>query len=158
MRSILFVAMVSVLVLAGCSKETAGYQHIADDDKAMEAAVAKAIATTNDFVVAYRAKKPETKNFFLKKPYPTPNGSQEHMWIEITGEGDGVFSGVVSNDAEETKAVKMGQKVFVKLDEISDWKYEEGKKLIGGYTIRYFVDKMSAAERKAFLQQAGFEL
>src|SRR6185295_15822653 len=118
-------------ILAGCSKEGANYQHVKDDDKAMEAAVAKAISTTNDFVTAFRAKKPETKNFFLKKPYPTPGGSQEHMWIEINGEGDGVFSGTVANEAEETKSVKMGQKVFVKLDEISDWKYEDGKKLIG---------------------------
>jgi uncharacterized protein YegJ (DUF2314 family) len=157
MRSILFVVV--AFVLMGCSnKEGANYQHVEDDDKAMEAAVTKAMATTNDFVTAFRAHEPGTKNFCLKKPYPTPGGSHEHMWIEITNEDDGIFAGTVANEAEETKAVKMGQKVFVKLDEISDWKYEAGKKLIGGYTIRYFVEKMSAAERKAFLEQAGLEL
>ena len=160
MRLVLLTLALFFSILTACSPREAGnYQHVADGDKAMEAAVAKAVATTNDFVTAYRAKKPGAKNFFLKKPYPTPSGSVEHMWIEITAEGDdGVFAGIISNNAEETKKVKLGQKVFVRLDEISDWKYEDGKKLIGGYTIRYFLDKMSPAERKEFLEQSGFEL
>ena len=159
MRSLLTLAL-AITLLAACSKSDSGnYVHVADDDKAMEAAVAKAVATTNDFVTAFRAQKTGTKNFYLKKPYETPGGSVEHMWIEIKNEGDGgVFTGIVSNEAEETTKVKMGQQVFVRLNEISDWKYEDGKKLIGGYTIRYFVDKMSPAERKQFLEQNGLEL
>jgi uncharacterized protein YegJ (DUF2314 family) len=125
---------------------------------AMEAAVKQAQDTVQDFLIAYRAQKPETKNFFVKKPYPTPRGSFEHMWIEVKGEADGVFEGVVSNDAEETKAVKVGQTVKVKTNEISDWKYEDGKKLMGGYTIRYFIKKMSPSERAAFLKEQGLEL
>jgi uncharacterized protein YegJ (DUF2314 family) len=157
----LFVTLALTLTLVfGCSRssDSDNYVHVADDDKEMEAAIAKAVATTNEFMTAFRAQKPATKNFCLKKPYPTPAGSSEHMWIEITAEGDGVFKGTVANNAEETTKVKLGQEVFVRLDEISDWKYEDGKKLVGGYTIRYFLNKMSAEERKKVLEQSGFEL
>ena len=80
------------------------------------------------------------------------------MWIEVTDEHDGVIQGIVNNEAEETDEVKFGQKVSLKITEISDWKYLDGKKLIGGYTIRYFLDKMSPEEREAFLKEAGYEL
>jgi uncharacterized protein YegJ (DUF2314 family) len=160
MRPLFLALAFTVTLCIGCSRsgDTENYVHVADDDKEMEAAVAKAVATTNDFMTAFRAQKQGTKNFCLKKPYPTPNGSSEHMWIEISAEGDGVFKGTVANKAEETTKVKMGQQVFVRLDEISDWKYEEGGKIVGGYTIRYFLNKMSPQERKKVLEQSGFEL
>ena len=56
------------------------------------------------------------------------------------------------------EAVKFGQTVSVKLNEISDWKYLDDKRLIGGYTIRYFYDRMSQDEKKIFLQEAGFAI
>ncbi len=64
----------------------------------------------------------------------------------------------VANEAEETREVKIGQIVSLKGSEISDWKYQDGRKLIGGYTIKYFVDRMSPKELETFLKQAGFEL
>ena len=160
MRALFFSFALMLSLVFGCSRsgDSENYVHVADDDKEMEAAIAKAVATTNEFMTAFRAQKPGTENFYLKKPYPTPEGSSEHMWIEITGEGDGVFKGTIANKAEETTKVKMGQEVFVRLDEISDWKYEDGKKLVGGYTIRYFLNKMSAEERKKTLEESGFEL
>jgi uncharacterized protein YegJ (DUF2314 family) len=159
MRSSL-IALIALVSFVACSKpkEGANYVHVKDDDAAMEAAIKKAQETVDEFVTAFRAQKGGTKNFFVKKPYPTPGGSYEHMWIEVTAEGDGVFKGAIANEAEETRQVKLGQKVSVKANEISDWKYEDGKKLIGGYTIRYFVNKMSPSEREAFLKQSGLEL
>jgi uncharacterized protein YegJ (DUF2314 family) len=124
----------------------------------MNAAIEKAQSTVGDFVKAFHEQKAGTKDYYVKKPYGTPGGGKEHMWIEVTKEENGVMQGTVANEAEETREVKMGQAVSLKVSEISDWKYQEGKKLIGGYTIRYFVDKMSPKEREAFLKEAGFEL
>jgi uncharacterized protein YegJ (DUF2314 family) len=76
----------------------------------------------------------------------------------VTGEKNGTIEGTIANDAEETRLVKMGQKVSLNISEISDWKYQDGKKLIGGFTIRYFVNKMPPKEREAFLKEEGFEL
>jgi uncharacterized protein YegJ (DUF2314 family) len=148
------------LALVGCSrtKEGDNYTHVETDDAAMNAAITKAKATVNEFVQAFHSQKSGTKDYFVKKPYRTPAGEQEHMWIEVHEEKDGMLTGVVANEAEDTKEVKMGQKVFLKTSEISDWKYQDGRKLIGGFTIRYFVEKMKPAEREAFLKEAGFEL
>ena len=54
--------------------------------------------------------------------------------------------------------MKNGDSVSLNITEISDWKYQDGKKLVGGYTIRYFVDRMSPKEKAEFLKEAGFEL
>jgi len=80
------------------------------------------------------------------------------MWIKVLEENNGVFNGVVANEAEETREVKMDQKVSLNISEISDWKYIDGKKLVGGYTIRYFYERMSPKEREDFLKEAGFDL
>jgi uncharacterized protein YegJ (DUF2314 family) len=148
------------LTVPGCSRHAKGDRtlDVSADDPAMNAAIAKAKATSADFVRALHERKPGTTEFFVKKPYPTPGGGSEHMWIEVSDEKDGVLTGTIANDAEETREVKNGQKVTLNLSEISDWKYQDGKKLIGGYTIRYFIDKMSPKERAEFLQQAGIEL
>lgn len=157
--SIILLAL-GLIGLAGCSRSDEGgnYTHVEDNDAAMNAAIAKAKATSAEFIAAFHAQKPGTKDFFVKKPYPTPKGSQEHMWIEVHEEHDGVLKGVVANEAEDTRAVKMGDEVTVNISEISDWKYQDGKKLIGGYTIRYFIDRMSPKEREEFLKENGFEL
>ena len=138
----IFAAMLLVSI-TGCSRSKEGnnYQHVSDDDAAMNAAIAKAKATSDDFVKAFHAQKLDTKDFFVKKPYPTPSGEAEHMWIEVTQETNGVLSGVVANEAEETHEVKNGQKVSLNISEISDWKYVDGKRLVGGYTIRFFTTK-----------------
>lgn len=156
--SLLFIS--ATLAFIGCKqpKEGANYQDVRDDDAAMNAAIAKAKATSADFVVALHAQKPGTHEFSVKKPYPTPSGSQEHMWIDVTNETDGVLKGIIVNEAEETRAVTNGQKVTLNISEISDWKYIDGKKLVGGYTIRYFLDHASPKEREAILKDGGFEL
>src|SRR5207249_3857757 len=115
----------------------------------MNAAIEKAKATVDDFVRAFHAQKADTRDYFVKKPYRTPPGEMEHIWIAVLEEENGVMKGRVANEAEETREVKAGQIVSLKVSEITDWKYQEGRKLVGGFTIRYFVEKMSPKEREA---------
>ena len=152
---------VSLFFFAGCTKKSAeggNYSEVAADDAAMNGAIQKAKATSSEFIEAFRAQKPGTTGFYVKKPFRTPTNGHEHMWIEVLSESDGVLQGIIANEAEDTKEVRMGQKVSLKLSEISDWKYQEGKKMIGGYTIRYFIDKLSPKDQEAFLKESGFEL
>ena len=171
-RSLLFTAAAVLLIASGCSDsktktitsptrhkaEEGNYVRVEDEDQGMADAIAKAQASSAEFLAAFREKKPGAKEFYVKKPYPTPSGSQEHMWILVQSEDKGTLTGLVSNDAEDTKAVKLGDRVTLKMSEISDWKYQVGKKLIGGYTIRYLLEKASPEERKQVLEGAGFEL
>jgi uncharacterized protein YegJ (DUF2314 family) len=157
---ILLLTFACLTIVTGCSRSGEGnnYTQVDSQDAAMNAAIEKAKASVGQFVDAFRSKKSGTTDYCVKKPYPTPSGSVEHMWIEVTEEHGGVLKGRVANDAEETREVKIGQIVSVQTSEISDWKYQDGRKLVGGFTIRYFVDRMPAKEREAFLEEAGFEL
>ena len=78
------------------------------------------------------------------------------MWIEDLREAGDHFEGTIANEAVETSAVKLGDTVTVKLDEITDWKYIDGDRLVGGYTIRYLYNRMTDAEKKAFLKEIDF--
>ena len=64
----------------------------------------------------------------------------------------------MANEAEETHEVKNGKKVTLNISEISDWKYVDGKKPVGGYTIRFFYDKMTPKEKEEFIKEAGYEM
>jgi uncharacterized protein YegJ (DUF2314 family) len=157
---LLVLAALSFVVFSGCSKNQEGgnYTSVSKDDRAMNDAIAKAKATSGEFIKAFHEQKGDASDFYVKKPYPTPTGGQEHMWIEVSSETNGLLTGRVANDAEDTREVKMGQQVNLKIEEISDWRYQVGKKLMGGYTIRYFVEKMSPKEREEFLKENNLEL
>jgi uncharacterized protein YegJ (DUF2314 family) len=152
--------MASLFLFWGCSRNKEGdnYTKVEAEDAAMNAAIEKAKATVAEFVQAFQTQKPGTTDYFVKKPYATPDGGVEHMWIEVLEAENGVLKGRIANEAEETREVKIGQIISLKISEISDWKYHDNNKLVGGFTIRYFLDKMPARERETFLKQAGFEL
>lgn len=157
-RVLLLVAGIAMLMGTGCTRKSDTVKQVQKEDQAMSAAIIKAKESTTDFVRAFHEQQPGTKDFYVKKPYPTPSKNNEHMWIEVAAEKNGVISGVIANVAEETREVKLGDAVTVKVSEISDWRYLNSNKLVGGYTIRYFVDKMSPEERTEFLKKAGFTL
>ena len=79
----LFAALLALAFLAtsGCSRNKEGdnYTGVSADDPAMNAAIAKAKSTVSDFVRAFHQQQPGTRDFDVKKPYPTPAGSQEHI-------------------------------------------------------------------------------
>src|SRR6266571_4596437 len=118
MKNLIAILMTATLIVTwGCSRSKEGdnYKQVAAEDAAMNAAIAKAKATADDFVRAFHASRPGTKDFFVKKLYPTPSGGQEHVWIEVTEEHAGVLQGIVANEAEETRVVKSEQKVSLKI-------------------------------------------
>jgi len=155
----IFVAII-IGMTSACSRnpETNNIKRFQAEDQGMNAAIAKAKETSADFVRAFHKQQAGTNEFYVKKPYTAPSNGAEHMWISVTSEANGVFTGVIANDAEITKEVKMGDTVSVNISEISDWKYMDGNKMIGGYTIRYYLSTLSPKEREKFLKDAGFEM
>jgi len=131
---------------------------VPQEDPAFTEAIAKAKASSGDFLRAFREKPEGARAFFVKKPYPTSTGVMEHMWISVLEETNGTLKGKVANEADETREVKKGETVSLNISEISDWKYTNGKKLVGGYSIRYFFERMTPQEKEDFLKQAGFEM
>lgn len=162
-REILIAVAVVLLVSCktkprnGVDSEDHNMVYLAADDPGMNAAIANAKATSDQFLSALRHPQPTFHDFSLKKPYKVKGGT-EHLWIAQIVEVDAHLEGMVANEPVHTRDVKLGDEVKLRIDEISDWKYVDGKKLVGGYTIRHELGKLGERDKQAILDQAGFTL
>lgn len=148
---------VVTLALAGCGQKHPADKvtYVADDDPRMNAAMEKARATVKSFITALRSPKAGQSAFSIKMSF-TDGGNTEHMWLTpVTFDGT-KFTGTVNNEPEKVKSVKMGQKVTVAPDKISDWMYIENRKLVGGETLRVLRAALTPAERADFDKSVPF--
>ncbi|HKG94006.1 MAG TPA: DUF2314 domain-containing protein [Gemmatimonadaceae bacterium] len=118
------------------------------DDPGMNAAKAQAVATVAEFLRRLSAPGANVASAAVKTALPVPGGT-EHVWLsQIRCEGN-EFVGVVDNNPYPDSGVRAGDERRVRQDAISDWKIVEGGHLVGGFTIRYFRDRMPARQRAA---------
>ena len=82
----------------------------------------------------------------------------EHLWLaDVTISGNR-FVGYVDNQPTKIKGLKMGERVSVDPNEISDWAYIQNGRLIGGYTIRVLYMELSPGRRAALEKEAKFRI
>jgi uncharacterized protein YegJ (DUF2314 family) len=84
----------------------------------------------------------------VKAVFPVPGGA-EHVWIARVRYENGEFVGTLDNHPRADIGVRAGDTVRVQPSQISDWKLVEHGQLVGGFTIRYFRDRMSPKDRAA---------
>lgn len=129
---------------------------IEDNDKEMNEAIKKSRQTFDNFLIAFKNQKRNQTNFSVKMPFPTKDGA-EHIWlVNVESNGEKLF-GQVDNLPENVKSIKLGDKIEINRNKISDWFYIENNKLVGGLTIRVLRDRMSPNEKKQFDQEFGVE-
>ena len=170
-RSLVLIACLTALAFApGCDKEDEDRKSTvvkrdgepdvvrAKHDETMKRAIQKARATHKSFIDALQNPKPGQRGFAVKKPFPTPGGGQEHIWVGQPKWDGTQFRGTINNEPLDTKAVTLGQTVTVMPHELSDWMYLDGKKLVGGYTIRVIHSQSTAEEQRKFTQETGMEV
>lgn len=158
MRAIGLVVMVSALcVLVGCEvgdrDRTMGVE---EDDAAMNAAIAEARATLDEFVARMENPEPGDSDFAIKVAITDRNGT-EHFWannVEVVGPG---FTATINNDPNIVRSVRLGQRVRARRDEISDWMYTSNGRMVGNRTLRVLLTKMSPEEAAAVKRQVGWE-
>ncbi|WP_313386505.1 DUF2314 domain-containing protein [Chishuiella sp.] len=162
MRNIfLTIAFTSVLFSCGNKTEQIGvnaYKGIDKQEKEqkdLDSIGKEARQTFDDFKLALSMKDTTTTNFIVKEMYNIPNSTQkEHVWIrDVYTDQDDQLKGVVDNAPQYTKDVKLNDTVIIKPEEISDWMYYKGDKMIGGYSIKYMRSKLTDEERKKFDEQ-----
>jgi uncharacterized protein YegJ (DUF2314 family) len=130
---------------------------VPSDDPQMNAAIAKARATVDDFVSVLRAPKASQSMFSVKIPI-SDGDEREHFWLSGVRYDGSEFSGKIDNDPETVKTVKLGQAVSARSAEISDWMYVDHGKLVGGYTLRVLRDRMSPSDRAEFDRSVPFKV
>lgn len=129
---------------------------VAEDDAAMNAAMAEARETLDEFVARLQNPKPADQAFALKVAVTDENG-MEHFWaneVQVTGDG---FSAVINNDPNIVESVKLGQRVPVSRDAVSDWAYVDNGEMVGNRTLRVLLTKMPKAEADALKRQCGWD-
>ncbi len=151
------IAVVFALTLTGCGKKNPADQvtYVAGNDPRMNAAIEKARSTIRTFTTALKSPKPGQSSFSIKMAF-TDGGNTEHLWLTpVTFDGT-TFTGTVNNDPEKVMTVKIGQKVTVTPDKISDWMFIENRKLVGGETIRALRAGLSPGEQAEFDKSVPF--
>ncbi len=156
----------TLLIIVGCERSDSATRGGAAEDPVLRAqnqallnrAMQKARDTIPDFVDSLQDPKPEYSGFAVKKGFPTRDGGTEHIWItELQWDGE-VFSGRINNIPANVKGIRMGDRVKVPRDELSDWMYLDGKRVVGGYTLRVLHYEQPKDEQDAFIQETGLEI
>jgi uncharacterized protein YegJ (DUF2314 family) len=134
-----------------------GYQDVKDNDRAMKGAVEKARESLGFFLAALNAKKPDSTDFEVKKCF-IDGEKVEHIWIgNVTWDGK-AFHGRVDNKPLDVASVRLGQRVTVAPEDVTDWMFVKDGKLMGGFTTRVLYSRLSPEEKTQFRQQAEFAI
>ena len=127
------------------------------NDAEMAHAVKMARRNVGVFITALQHPESGQRDFEVKKPF-VQGDKVEHLWLAHVQYSGGRFHGLVDNKPQNITGLKMGQRVSVNPDEISDWSYIDNGKLIGGYTIRVLYNELSPERKKEFLERANFRI
>lgn len=154
--TLLSVAICCVLSLglSACSKQGGSARedkiiNVADDDKEMNAAIAKARSTLPHFWEVFEKPQRGEQDFALKVAITDKNGT-EHFWAVDIERKDGKIKGTLNNEPNIVESVKMGQRMEITETNISDWMYIRDKKMVGNYTIVPLFKEMSKEEVAQF--------
>jgi uncharacterized protein YegJ (DUF2314 family) len=124
---------------------------------AMRRAVHQARRTVGVFILALRHPSAGEYDFEVKKPFQQGD-VVEHLWLSKVTFSGNRFHGYVDNQPHQIKGLKMGDRVSVNPNEISDWAYVDKGRLIGGYTIRVLYAELSPQGRAALEKEARFRI
>ncbi|UVK37188.1 DUF2314 domain-containing protein [Mesorhizobium sp. AR10] len=102
-------------------------------DEAMQAAKQRGRATLPRFRELIAGGAPGT--YTVKFPL-TQNGATEHIWLQLTGIGDGTFIGLLADVPVNGNKYKLGDRMTVAEADVEDWMIRNGGEIYGGYTTR----------------------
>jgi uncharacterized protein YegJ (DUF2314 family) len=113
------------------------------DDPEMLQARSQAQKTLGYFLS--RLKHPgETRDHRIKARFAEEEIA-EHMWVSGLSFDGERFTGVLDNTPKDLKTFKADQRVAVEGDKVEDWLLVDGETLMGAYTLRYFLRRMTKA-------------
>jgi uncharacterized protein YegJ (DUF2314 family) len=104
-----------------------------DDDPRLRTAVVDARQRWPEFVKAFETRQPD--QIFAVKALFTDKEQGEWMWVNVSSIGDGMIEGKLGNRPASVRNVHEGDQVTVRASEIGDWLYQEGKRLVGGFSL-----------------------
>ncbi len=141
--ALIFVGLLLSLFTA-CSKRDK-VTSVAGDDPEMVAAIARARASLPQFWEVFERRDRGESGFSLKVKITDKRGT-EHFWLSDIDRRDGQLHGTINNDADIVRSVKLGDRIAIPEEDISDWLYMRQGKMVGNFTLRVLFKTMPAAE------------
>ncbi len=119
--------------------------HVADDDPAMQAAVAEARSRWPEFKQAF-SERTEGQTFSVKAPI-TQGENTEFIWVKVAGLTAGAIHGYLDNDPANLGEMKIGDYVCVPESDLNDWVYLKDGRPVGMFTFRVIGEAQKRAQQ-----------
>jgi uncharacterized protein YegJ (DUF2314 family) len=126
-------------------------------DADLESAIGQARDTLDTFIERLAVPGVDRTFVAVKVRFYPPDELSQDIWVDNVTYTDGVFRGDMGDDIPSLK-LEAGERITVNEEDIIDWMIVEEGKLIGGYTIRLAVQRMSPAERERFLETLDYSI
>ncbi len=117
-------------------------------DKEMNAAIAKARASIDEFWRQHANPDPGVTGLALKVRI-SDGLHVEHFWLIDITRSDTTLSGIINNEAMSVTNVREGERYTFKDADISDWMYLRSGKIVGNETVRVLIKHMTPEEAAA---------
>ena len=152
------ILLLSLLTFA-CSPRLAAPSTpaMSSGDTALDSAIAQARDSLDEFVKRIAAPHANRTFVAVKVRFAPPGESTQDIWVDEVNHTNGVFRGTMGDDIPSLR-LEAGEKVTINEEDIIDWMLVEDGKLIGGYTIRLAVQRMSPEEREQFLETLDYTI
>jgi uncharacterized protein YegJ (DUF2314 family) len=126
-------------------------------DVELEAAIEQARASLDTFIAKITSPHADRTFVAVKVRFTPPGESPQDIWVDEVTYTDGVLRGSLGDDIPALR-LQAGEKITVDEEDILDWMIVEDGKLIGGYTIRLAVQRMSPEERERFFETLDYTI
>jgi uncharacterized protein YegJ (DUF2314 family) len=129
---------------------------IGAEDEEMNAAIARAQASLDEFLKIARSPPAGASEFKLKVRIHDSHGT-EHMWVTPFKQTTDGFTGVLADEPETVVSVENGQRLDFTRAQVSDWGYVLNGKQKGSFTVCVLFKHMPSGEVEQYRRDYGFE-
>lgn len=126
-------------------------------DSELDAAIQQARSSLDTFIEQISTPHAGRTFVAIKVRFHPPDDSPQDIWVDEVTYTNGSFRGRMGDDIPSLR-LEAGETITVDEKDILDWMMVEDGKLIGGYTIRLAVQRMSPEERERFLETLEYSI
>jgi uncharacterized protein YegJ (DUF2314 family) len=152
-----FIPILCLLMFACAPASTATTVPTTGADHELNTAIQQARDSLDKFIELISTPFADRTFVAVKVRFFPPDSLPQDIWVDNVTYTDGVFRGSMGDDIPSLK-LELGKKITVEEKDIIDWMIVQDGKLIGGYTIRLAVKRMSPTERERFLQTLDYSI
>lgn len=122
-----------------------------DADTRMNTAIEQARALLPLFLDEFRRASTQGRQAFsLKAALETSDGGREHIWVsDLRYDGDQLVGNLV-NEPYDLPGLRLGSRVEIDENIISDWSIQTPQGTYGGFTTRVMLEDMAPAEAQRY--------